>query len=105
MPAPTTTPREQFMSTPLVPELAAAGAASKIEHAETLSYEPQPRRQFVIRQKFLITPPQAAADTHAHPIELILTLQRSQLAGERQSRWLVQSYESPQLPAEEAHVH
>jgi hypothetical protein len=104
-PAPTKTPYDEFLEHPIIPQLAAAGANSQVRYLETLSFEPQARRQFLITQRFVVTPDQTAADGHAHPIEVSLTLQRSQLATERQSRWLVANYNSPQSAAEADHVH
>jgi len=104
IPAPTQTPFEQFREQPIISELATAGADAEIQPAEVLAYEPQPRRQFIVQQKFLVAP-RHAAGTHRHPIEAIVTLQRSQLIGDRQPRWLVLSYEAPQAAGEAAHVH
>ena len=105
MPAPTGTPYELFLDDPVVSALTKAGAQSETQLAETLIYEPQPRRQFIIQQKFVIAPHAQADKSHQHPIEVILTLQRSHLAGERQPRWLVRSYEAPQAVDEAAHLH
>ncbi|MEX2307252.1 MAG: hypothetical protein WD738_06645 [Pirellulales bacterium] len=105
MPAPTETPYEQFALSPIVPTLAAAGRDADIRYVETLSYEPQARRQFLIQQKFVVTPKAAAEGTPRDPVEVHLTLQRSQLMGEPQSRWLVANFEVPQAAAEADHVH
>jgi hypothetical protein len=93
MPAPTKTPQELFLEEPIVSQLAAAGDDAAIEVGETSAYEPQPRRQFIIQKTFVIKPHNSAGITHGEPFEVQLTLQRSQLAGERQPRWLVMSHE------------
>jgi hypothetical protein len=105
MPTPTETPQELFLEHPVVTELAATGTGADVQLVDTLLYEPQPRRQFMIQQKFLVVPHNAAVATHPHPIEVILTLQRSQLAGERQPRWLVANYQVPHAAQGAAHVH
>jgi hypothetical protein len=105
MPAPTTTPRDDFLAHPIVAELAAAGADARLTLLETPRYEAQARREFMIQQKFLVEPSQAAAETGAHPVEVILTMQRSQLRGERHPRWLVADYEMPESTHEAGHVH
>ncbi len=89
-PAPTETPYDHFLESPIVTELTAAGGDFDIRLEETLSYERQPRRQFVIQQKFNVVPRGEAAEQKRN--EVVLTLQRSRLAGERLSRWLVVSY-------------
>ena len=105
MPAPTETPYELFLDDPVVSALTKAGERSEIQRAETLIYEPQPRRQFIIQQEFAIAPRASADQSPQHPIEAILTLQRSHLAGERQPRWLVRTYEASPQNHEAAHVH
>jgi hypothetical protein len=103
-PVPTHTPYDHFLEQPVISELTAAGSDAKVEFVETLSYEPQPARQYIIRQKFLVTPIQKQG-AHSHPLELLLTMQRSKLPSEPRSRWLVGEYESPQAPAGETHIH
>jgi hypothetical protein len=105
MPPPTATPYELFLDDPVVSALVAAGTDSKIRSVKVLAYDPQPHRQYFVQQKFLIAPPASADAARQPPIEVVLTLQRSQLGGERQPRWLVVSHEAPQATDEAAHVH
>lgn len=104
LPTPTKTPWELFLESPVVTQLADAGADSDIQFVDTLRYEQHPIRQFIIQQKFLVVLRNTAAATHAHPIEVLLTLQRSRLNRESQQRWLVSNFEVPPATDEAAHT-
>lgn len=106
-PAPETNPYDEFLKQPMIRSLAAAGTDSEIEFAGTLDYTPQPRGQFVIQQRFLVTPASTATPSNPRtdPLEVVLRLQRSQLMGERQSRWLVATYEDAHAEPEATHLH
>jgi len=92
MPAATTTPYDDFLKQPVIQALAKTGAGSDVRYAETLLYESPASRQFVIRQRFLISPADAAEEKSS-PHDVVLTLQRSRQRGQRNSRWIVGSAE------------
>jgi hypothetical protein len=99
MPDRTETPKELFISDPIVARLVAAGTDAAVQFAGTLRYEAQPHRQFMVEQEFLVTPATASDKPDRSPIEFAVTLQRSRVIGERHPRWLVRSHEAPPTTA------
>ena len=96
MPAATTTPYDDFLKQPVIQALAMNGAGSNVRYAETLLYESPASRQFVIRQRFLVSPADAVTrKKESSPQNVVLTLQRSRERGQRNSRWIVASAEDP----------
>jgi hypothetical protein len=94
MPAPTSTPYEQFLNKPFVQAVLAAGENATIESVETQEYAAQSQKDFYVRQKFKVTPQNGTDDVGAtNAIEAILTLQRSHFRGQRDSRWLVAAFQ------------
>jgi hypothetical protein len=104
-PAPTQTPQQQFLDHPIVAKLATAGADSTIQPAETITYEPQAGRQFVIQKRFVVIPPESGGEPHSDRIDVLLTLQRSRLAGELRPRWLVAGHELAPAADDAVHAH
>jgi hypothetical protein len=94
VPAPAKSPQDVFKDNPVIKELAAAGAKSKVRFGGTVSYEQQSARNVRVGQKFVVTPEGAATASkpESGPIELLLTVSRSRIPGELNSRWLVSAY-------------
>jgi hypothetical protein len=95
-PTPPKSPFEEFTQNPLIQQLSSIDRDSDVRLVETMLYQQQPGHQCIVRQRFAIA--SAANDTAEHPpssepLEAVLTLQRSRLAGETQLRWLVVAYE------------
>jgi hypothetical protein len=105
MPPPAHSPKELFLQDPTVTRLAAAGAASEVHAVETVAYEPQPQGQFMVQKVFHVEPQRSADTADAGAFDVLLTLQRSQLRGETQPRWLVSGYAVSGHGDEHPHVH
>jgi hypothetical protein len=103
---PKANPWEEFRGNPMIQALAAAGTGAEVRLVETVGYLPQPRRQYYVRQMFHIEPDRPT--TNGEPrqaFDVLLTMQRTQLAGETQMRWLVASHELPDAAAHADHAH
>jgi hypothetical protein len=81
---PTATPLETFSAQPLIGQLKAIGPDAKIRFLGTDSYEPFTFRNITLKQRYAVT-----RASGGEPVEVILTLQRTQVRGESMSRWLV----------------
>ncbi|MCI0333417.1 MAG: hypothetical protein L0228_09360 [Planctomycetes bacterium] len=100
MPPAATTPYDQFMNDPLVQEISTAGANANVAFLETQEYSVPSRRDFIVRQRFQITPYGDAGNSDSSTvIEAVVTLQRSRFPGQRQPRWLVVKFEAPSATA------
>jgi hypothetical protein len=95
-PPPVQTPFEQFVNNTLVQRLTAGVTNADVRLAETVSYEPQSGKQCFVRQRFTIiprSPAEGRGPAASEPIDALLTLQRSRLAGETLLRWRVAGYD------------
>jgi hypothetical protein len=102
MPPPTETPLESFTKNPLVQSLNSAGSDADVQFDGMLSYSPISSGQMVLQQKYSITQNAATGSQSGSPIEVILSVQRSRLAGEKSLRWLIYSFRNANAPAEPA---
>jgi hypothetical protein len=94
MPAPISTPYEQFLSNQFVKAVLVAGENATVERLETLDYIAQTQKDYYVRQRFRITPQSNSGEAGAtNAIEADLTFQRSHFRGDRNSRWLVAAYQ------------
>jgi hypothetical protein len=100
MPPPTETPLETFTKNPVVQALSAAGPASDVRFDGMLSYSPMSSGQLILQQRYSITPSAATGSQSGSSIEVILSVQRSRLAGEKGLRWLIYSFRDANAPAE-----
>jgi hypothetical protein len=99
MPAPESTPYEQFMDNPFVKAVLAAGKNATVESWETQEYAAQSQKDYYVRQRFRVTPQGDSGKAGAtNAIEAILTLQRSRFRGESNSRWLVAAFQLADEP-------
>jgi hypothetical protein len=103
MTAPRANPFEEFRKHPVLNAVSSVGSDAAIKMTRTRHYEPRPHGQFAISQQFSIAPSEAAlaADPGLAPVLADLTLQRSSLPGERQSRWLVAEYQLSSAASDE----
>ena len=95
-PAPTN-PYDTFMGLPLVKALAAAGADADIRFHGTVAYEPQTFPKVFVRQRYEIIT--SSLQFGAHPVDLLLTMQRAKLPTEGRARWLMWTMEDGSKPA------
>lgn len=95
------TPYATFMALPAVKALAAAGAESDVRFDGTVGYDRPSSRQVFVRQQYEIIPHAAksGANPSAPPIDVLLFVERTRLAPEGRSRWLVHSMELATAPA------
>lgn len=95
-PPPKQTPFDAFRNDAVVQALSTAGAGAEVRFVETVAFEPRSQRQAVVQQHFSVIPAAATAtgtQESARPIDALLTLQRSHLAGDEDLRWLVTGYQ------------
>ena len=100
--APAEDPLAEFLHDPVVEAIQSAGQSATVQLVENIDYAAEPRGQYFVRQRFLVTPPKAAS---GEPFDVTLTLQRARVSGERAMRWLVAAYGSEDLPAADEHGH
>ncbi|HEX3599298.1 MAG TPA: hypothetical protein VHU84_04100 [Lacipirellulaceae bacterium] len=80
-------PYATFLDSPQVKALVAAGADAKIRLVNLVDYDAQTFPRVFVRQQYEITPAGSASD--ASPVNVTLTLERTHVAKEGRSRWLV----------------
>jgi hypothetical protein len=97
MPPRTTTPYEDFSNNGLIKKIAAAGEGAKIDYAGTYEYLAQSRRDYYLRQRYVITP-QPDTNAGSEPIRVNLAVQRSRLRGDPRPRWLISRFEPTDAP-------
>jgi hypothetical protein len=56
----------------------------------------------VVRQEYSVTPAASEGSQPSNPVGVVLDLQRSRLAGEKNLHWLVLSFRDPNTPANPA---
>jgi hypothetical protein len=100
MPPPTETPLETFTKHPLVKSINAAGAAAEVRFDGMSAYSPLSSSQMVVQQEYSITPAGEAGSQTGSPINIILNVQRSRLAGESGLRWLILSFRDANAAAD-----
>jgi hypothetical protein len=98
-PVPKETPFETFTKHAIVKALSTAGVASEVRFNGMSSYRRLPSQQLIVQQEFSITPAAVASEPGA-PINVVLDLQRSRLAGETNLQWLVMSFQDRDAPTE-----
>jgi hypothetical protein len=98
MPPRTTTPLDDFKNDELIKKIAAAGEDAKIDYAGTYEYVAQSRRDYFLRQRYVITP-QPGSKARSKPIRVNVAVQRSRLRGDAKPRWLITKFESTNAPA------
>jgi hypothetical protein len=89
-------PYDTFRALPLVKAISAAGADATIHFVSTVGYDMQSFQRVFVRQRFEITP--AATKSDAQPVDVTLTTQRTRLAKEGRSRWLIWSLDDGSKP-------
>ena len=94
-PKPTTNPFEDFKNLEIVTKISAAGKAAAIDLKSTDDYQRLTWRQFIVRQRFHITPAGTSAEGKGEPFDVDITTQRSKFQREEISRWLVWKFEKP----------
>jgi hypothetical protein len=99
-PAPKETPIEAFTKSPIVQTLIAAGPDSTVRFERMSSYRSLSPGQVVVEQEYWIDPSATTNSRPAGPVRVVLALQRSRLAGERDMHWLVASFRDANAQAE-----
>ena len=89
-------PYDKFVGTPVVKDLVAAGPDSQVRFEGTVGYEPKAFPHVYIRQRYEILPP--ASKTDAHPVDLLLTLERLKLPAEGRARWMIFAIDDAKKP-------
>jgi hypothetical protein len=98
-PAPEESPYDTFLGDALIQKIRATGKDARIELDKTLEFARASRREFTVRQRFLISPMRESVQSGAgDPLEVYLTLHRSRFRGDTHSRWLVMRYEPTNTP-------
>jgi len=80
----TETPFESFSQQPGIGAIKAAGPDANVRFVATDSYEPSTFRNITIKHRYAVTP-----KSGGNPVEVVVTVVRSQLRGESMSRWLI----------------
>jgi len=94
---PPANPYDTFMGLPLVKAMAAAGADADIRFNGTASYDPQSFPRVLVTQRYEVIPRSTQSD--AHPVDLLLTMQRAKLPAEGRARWLMWTIADGSKPA------
>lgn len=94
---PPTNPYDTFMGLPLIKALAAAGADADIRFNGTESYDRQSFPRVLVGQRYEVIPRSTKSD--AHPVDLLLTVQRAKLPAEGRARWLMWTMADGSKPA------
>jgi hypothetical protein len=90
-----TPPLDEFKSLDVIKSIVAAGKDAGIDLKGTENYERVTWRQFIVRQRFHITPSSTSAEATRDGFDVDITTQRSHFQRETKSRWLVWKYENP----------
>jgi hypothetical protein len=97
-PPPKETPFETFTKNPVVKALVGAGPDSNVRFERISSYRPLSSRQVVVQQEYSIVPAASKNSQASNPVGVVLDLQRSSLAGEKNLHWLVLSFRDSNTP-------
>jgi hypothetical protein len=84
--APKTTPYETFLEQPVIQQLKALGPGAEVHLRGTLEFNVTTYRNIQVRQQYAV----AAA---SQEVDVVLTIQRAQFAGDGMSRWLITRHE------------
>jgi hypothetical protein len=81
-------PYHRFLNGPTLKGLTSAGKDAKVQYVETVQYSAQGRGEFYVRQRFVVTPEDAAAAGQVTPVNVVLQLHRRKAPGASYMTWL-----------------
>lgn len=96
--APAGDPYDTFVARPIVKALAAAGSDATIRYLETTNFDAQTFPHVFVNQQFEVTP---GAKAGGQPVKVRLVIERTRVAKEGRSRWIVWSMEDGSKPVSE----
>ena len=92
-PPPETTPLEDFSNQPIIQSLVTIGEDARIEHVETVAYEPTSSRQYTVTQRFRVAPAGGEASSRVEQVDL--TIHRARQRGKSGLSWFIGDVASP----------
>jgi hypothetical protein len=94
-PKPPVDPLVEFSNSELIKQISSAGKDAEIDLTSTEDYQRLTWRQFIVRQRFQITPAGPSANGKGEPFDIDVTTQRSRFERNETTRWLVWKFEKP----------